>query len=56
MMENSVVMNIPFSAEAWETFLSGVRIMVIGMTTVIGVLFLFYLLVKLMIKVFPEKE
>lgn len=49
-------MNAPFSPEAMDTFFKGLKIMGLGMTTVIGVLLLFYLIVKLLIKIFPEKE
>lgn len=49
-------MNAPFSPEAYAVFHKGLKIMGIGMSTVIGVLFLFYLIVKLLIKIFPEKD
>lgn len=49
-------MNMPFSEEAFSVFMKGLKLTAVGMSTVIGVLFVFYLIVKLMIKIFPEKE
>ncbi|MDI6618225.1 MAG: OadG-related small transporter subunit [Clostridiales bacterium] len=46
---------LPFSKEAINTAKKGLTIMGYGMVTVIGVLFLFYIIVKLLIKLFPEK-
>jgi Na+-transporting methylmalonyl-CoA/oxaloacetate decarboxylase gamma subunit len=55
-MQTDAVMNLPFSAEAMQTFFSGLRVMAFGMSLVLGVLFLFYILIRLMIKAFPEKD
>lgn len=49
-------MNLPFSKEAMDVFIQGLKVTIYGMVTVIGVLFLFYILIKLLIKIFPEKE
>jgi hypothetical protein len=49
-------MNEPLGNEAMSVFFSGLKVLAYGMTTVIGVLLLFYLLIKLIIKIFPEKE
>jgi Oxaloacetate decarboxylase, gamma chain. len=51
-----LLMYLPFSAEAMNTFYQGLTVMVEGMTLVIGVLALFYGLIKLMIKLFPDKD
>lgn len=51
-----VSMFAPFSPEAFNTFYQGLRVLGEGMALVIGVLFLFYILVKIMIKLFPEKK
>jgi len=51
-----LAMNPPFGSEAIKTFFSGVRVMGYGMTATLGVLFVFYIIIKLLIKFFPEKE
>jgi hypothetical protein len=51
---NAPKMNVPFSAESFDVFMKGLKMTGLGMTTVIGVLFLFYLIIKLLIKIFPE--
>lgn len=56
MMDLLIVMYVPFSREAMNTFYSGLRVMLYGMTTVVLVLFLFYLIIKFLIKFFPDKE
>lgn len=56
MMSLLLVMYPPFSSEAFETFYSGLRVLAYGMTTVLLVLFLFFIIIKLLIKLFPEKE
>ncbi|HBM75291.1 MAG TPA: hypothetical protein DD429_07025 [Clostridiaceae bacterium] len=53
---NASKMNAPFSAESFDTFMKGLKITGLGMTTVIGVLFLIYLIIKLLIKIFPENK
>lgn len=52
----AVNMNQAFSKEAMDTFYEGLKVLGIGMSTVIGILAIFYLLIKLLIKIFPEKE
>lgn len=56
MINLLLAMYVPFSREALDTFYSGLRVMLYGMTTVIMVLFLFYLIIKFLIKFFPDKE
>lgn len=51
-----VSMFAPFSADALNTFNQGLGVLWKGMGLVIGVLYLFYLIVKIMIKLFPEKK
>lgn len=51
-----VSMYAPLSREAFNTFYQGLGVMAKGMGLVIGVLGLFYLLVKIMIKLFPERK
>lgn len=51
-----ISMFAPFSAEAFNTFYRGLGVLWKGMALVIGVLYLFYLIVKIMIKLFPEKK
>lgn len=48
-------MNRPFSPEAFDTFLKAVPILFKGMGTVILVLLAFYLIIKLLIRIFPDK-
>lgn len=55
-MESLLLMYLPFSSEAMATFFSGLKVMALGMTSVIAVLFIFFLIIKLMIKVFPDKD
>lgn len=52
----TLIMYAPFSSEAMESFYAGLGVMAYGMTTVIGVLFLFYVIIKLLIKLFPDKN
>lgn len=52
----TLIMYAPFSSEAMESFYAGLGVMAYGMTTVIGILFLFYLIIKLLIKLFPDKN
>lgn len=56
LFADASTMNPPFGAEAWNTFFAGLRVMGIGMTAVIGVLFVFFLMIKLLIKLLPNKE
>jgi hypothetical protein len=56
MLNNLLVLYTPFGAEAFETFYAGLPVMAYGMGTVIAVLFAFYAIIKLLIKLFPEKE
>jgi Na+-transporting methylmalonyl-CoA/oxaloacetate decarboxylase gamma subunit len=49
-------MNPPFSSEAFKVFSHGLGILGLGMGGVLGLLLVLYLLIKLMIKVFPEKK
>jgi hypothetical protein len=56
MINLLLTMNRPFSAEAISTAKEGLKVMAYGVTTVIGALFLFYLIVKLLIKLFPGDE
>lgn len=51
-----LTMNAPLSSEAMATFFEGLKVLAYGMSATIGVLFFFYLIVKLLIKFFPEKE
>lgn len=53
---DSINMFGAFSKEAMGTFFEGLKVLALGMSTVIGVLIVFYLLIKLMIKIFPSKE
>jgi hypothetical protein len=53
---NASKMNVPFSAESFDTFMKGLKMTGLGMTTVIGVLFLIYLIVKLLIRLFPGNK
>ena len=46
----------PFGSEAIKVFYEGLKVLAIGMTTVIGVLFFFFLLIKLLVKLLPNKE
>lgn len=50
------VRNTPFGSEAMKVFFEGLKVLAIGMTTVIGVLFFFFLLIKLLVKLLPNKE
>ncbi|KPU45283.1 oxaloacetate decarboxylase, gamma chain [Oxobacter pfennigii] len=50
------LLNIPFSSDAFKTFNEGLEVMAYGMTTVILVLFMFYIIIKLLIKLFPDRE
>lgn len=56
MMNLVLAMNRPFSPEAFDTFLKAVPVLVKGMGTVLLVLFAFYLIIKLLIKIFPDKD
>lgn len=56
MINLLLAMNRPFSTEAFSTAKEGLKVMAYGVTTVIGVLFVFYIIVKLMIKLFPGSE
>jgi len=56
MINMLIFMYLPFSREAMDTFYSGLKVMFYGMTTVILVLFVFYLIIKFLIKFFPDKE
>lgn len=47
---------LPFSTEAFETFNAGLEVTIVGMLTVISVLFLFNLIVRVLIKLFPAKK
>lgn len=49
-------MYAPLSSNAMDTFFAGLRVLAFGMGTVIGVLLIFYIIIKLMIKLFPNKE
>lgn len=49
-------LSLAFSSKAMETFFEGLKILAVGMSTVIGILIVFYLLIKLIIVIFPEKE
>lgn len=51
-----LLMNPPFSKEAMATFYEALRVLGYGMTTVILVLFLFFIIIKLLIKLFPERD
>lgn len=56
MIKSIAVMNVPFSRQAFDTFNSGLRVMAYGMTTVLLVLFAFYIIIKLLVKFFPEEK
>lgn len=49
-------MNAAFSKEAFGVFYEGLKVLGLGMTTVIGILIIFYLLIKLLTRLFPDKE
>lgn len=56
IVADSVNMFGAFSKEAMDTFFEGLKVLGMGMGTVIGVLIIFYLMIKLMIRIFPNKE
>lgn len=56
LFASSPNMNGVFSQDAIGVFNEGLKVMGLGMTTVIGILIVFFLLIKLLIKLFPDKE